>query len=233
MSELDLPKTTWQGRLGGSLLSLYGTIVRKTVRYQISGLEHFQAAQERGPVLLTAWHGMTMMIFGFMYEQYSPDRSKLIILMPDDWRGEALAGWANHIECTPFPVNLDENKDTMVTARKLVNLVKMLKKGSDCYISPDGPDGPSYVPKGGVAFMAKKAKASVVPLGAYTRAGYAIKRWDQYVFPYPFSRVSLQFGAPVPIDGEREEVLERITAALHTVTMQAGANYYSVYKSSH
>jgi len=119
--------------------------------------------------------------------------------------------------------------ESMATARKLAELVRRVRQGHDCYITPDGPDGPAYVIKPGAVYIAKKARAAILPVGAYARHGYRLNRWDQYVVPYPFSRISIAIGAPMPVDKEQVDpgpVIEKLTDALHRVTAQSAANYY-------
>jgi lysophospholipid acyltransferase (LPLAT)-like uncharacterized protein len=119
----------------------------------------------------------------------------------------------------------------MAAARQLAQLVRLVKEGKNCYITPDGPDGPAYVVKPGVAYIARKTGAAVLPVGAYTRYGYHLNRWDQYMVPRPFSRISLVVGAPVeapPADSRNNlaVITGPLTVALHRVTAQAAANYY-------
>jgi len=106
--------------------------------------------------------------------------------------------------------------------------VRQVKAGRDAYITPDGPEGPSYMIKPGITYIAQKANATVLPLGAYTRHGYRVPRWDRYVLPYPFSKIAIQIGEPIIVDKKAEltAVSHHLTQQLHQVTLQAAANYY-------
>ena len=80
-----------------------------------------------------------------------------------------------------------------------------------------------------IAVPAKKANAVILPVGAYARHGYRLNRWDQYMVPYPFSRISVVFGAPMMVDEDVVDftaVTHPLTDVLHRVTAQAAANYY-------
>ncbi|MCB8966253.1 MAG: hypothetical protein H6660_05100 [Ardenticatenaceae bacterium] len=213
-------------QLNGTALYSLAQIVRRHGRFQVNGIENLQRAQASGrPLILSAWHGMTMMLVGLLADQF--DTSKIVLLMPDDWRGESLKVFAKKMGARPFPMNLEATA-TMATARRLTELVREVKAGNHCYITPDGPDGPAYNIKPGVAFIAQKANGLILPLGAYARHGYRLNRWDRYVLPFPFSRVSIQAGAPleVPKKVELTAVTDRLTDILHRVTTQAAANYY-------
>jgi lysophospholipid acyltransferase (LPLAT)-like uncharacterized protein len=200
-------------RVNGNVLYLMSQIVRRTGRYHVSGQHHLEGIWEAGkPCVAVAWHGMTMMLVGFFAAHY--DLSSFLLLMPDDWRGQALTVFVNRLGAQPFPMNL-EGDASMATARSLARLVRGVRQGKNCYITPDGPDGPAYVIKPGVA--------------AYARHGYRLNRWDTYTVPYPFARVSVEIGAPITIQDDADDlspVLQTLTNRLHQVTAQATANYY-------
>lgn len=218
--------TSWQNRLGGNLLHALAKTTQHTTRYHIAGQEHVEASQAAGqPILWSAWHGMTMMLTGYFLRYFDP--AGLVLIMPSDWRGEALEHWVNKMGANPFPLNL-KGEFSMSSARKLVELVKLVKGGKNCYMTPDGPDGPAYFIKPGVAYIAQKTKATLLPIGAYTRTGYRLPRWDTYVIPYPFSRIAIVIGesVAVPRTKDYDEITEPLTDAMHRVTAQARANYY-------
>ncbi len=215
-----------RNRLLGNGLYLLAQITRRTASYQVQGTEHFEeSVRQEGPVIWAAWHGMTMMLAGYVLRHYSP--ASLVIMLPDDWRGEALGQWATRIGARPMQMNL-KGDATMGAARKLAEMVRLLRRGHDAYITPDGPDGPAYHIKPGVAYMAQKANAAILPVGAYTRSGYRLNRWDQYVVPRPFSRITVVIGRPyAPEVGQSlQDIASQLTDKLHRVSAQAAANYY-------
>lgn len=220
--------TTLRTRLTGNGLYLISQLTRRTARYQVAGRHHFEELRARElPTIWVAWHGMTMMLAGFVLQNYDP--GSLVIMMPDDWRGETLSHWARRIGATPWQMNL-KGDATMATARRLATMVRLLRQGRDAYITPDGPDGPAYKIKPGVAYLAQKSGATLLPVGAYTRHGHRLGRWDRYVVPYPYSRIAVVVGEPidVPRDVELTAVTEPLTDVLHRVAAQAAANYYEV-----
>lgn len=218
--------TSFRNRLFGNALYLLSQITRRTARYQVEGREWFeQTITAQTPTIWVAWHGMTMMLSGFVLRHYEPDA--LIILMPDDWRGETLAHWATRIGAMPWRLNLKGDM-SMADARRLAEMVRLLRQGYDAYITPDGPDGPAFVPKPGVVYLAQKTAAMILPVGAYTRSGYRLNRWDQYVVPRPFSRISVCVGQPSRLapDEDARAATRRLTGVLHHVSARAAANYY-------
>lgn len=218
--------SSWQDSVSGTALYSWAKLTSRCSRFQVIGLEHLRAAQERKrPLIFAAWHGMTMMLVGFFANQY--DLSRIVLILPDDWRGAALTVFANKLGVEPFPMNLHGDA-SMATARQLARLVRQVKAGRDAYITPDGPEGPAYEIKPGITYIAQKANATILPVGGYARHAYRLPRWDRYVLPYPFSKIAIQVGTPIVVekDAELTAVSHNLTQQLHHVTLQAAANYY-------
>ncbi len=219
-------------RVTGNALYLLIQTIRHTCRKQWVGLERFHQAMDGGrPVILTSWHGRAFMAIASLISVVDVGKiaSKFSILMPDDWRGGTLAVLASRVGATPFPMNLFGDP-TLGMGRELVKVVRHIVKGGSTYIAPDGPDGPAYVAKPGITFIARKANALIVPIGAYCRHAYRLNRWDSYTIPYPFSRISVHIGEPFAIPRDRDDLNhmdQRLTDILHRVTAQAEANYYA------
>jgi lysophospholipid acyltransferase (LPLAT)-like uncharacterized protein len=218
--------SSWGDRVGGNGLYLAARMTSASGRFQLNGETHLQAAQASSkPIIFAAWHGMTMMLVGLFRNRL--DLSSIVLILPDDWRGKTLVIFAEKLGAQPFPMNL-EGEASMATARKLAQLVKVVKAGCHCYLTPDGPFGPAYVMKPGLAYIAQKAGAIILPVGAYARHGYQLNRWDRYTIPYPFSRISVEVGAPIEVEkgADLTAVNQSLTYALNQVTLQAAANYY-------
>ncbi len=77
--------------------------------------------------------------------------------------------------------------------------------------------------------MAQKAGALIVPVGAFTRHGYRLNRWDQYIVPYPYARIAIHLGQPMHVSHaeETEAAVAELSNRLHRVSGQAIADYYS------
>ena len=217
-------KITLSHRLQGWGLSTYAELVWRTARYRIEGQEHVDRTHASGrPLIIAAWHGMTKMLVGYIAAQEDP--SEYVLVVPDDPRGAVLSVWARRLGATPFAVSM--KADSMVAARRLLALIRQMQQGKNLCLNPDGPYGPSHEPKGGVVFIARKAGALIVPAGAFTTTGIRLPRWDRYVIPFPFSRITIVLGEPLEVRPEddpdqmraivRERLneVERTAEALH------------------
>ncbi len=212
--------------ISGKGLYFLAWMVDKTCRFQTSGDEHIQEALATGQtVIFASWHGLTLGVIPYLVKNQDP--TKFVCLMPDDWRGASLKVFAEHLGAIPHPMKLDGDS-TIGQGRELVKLVRHVVGGKNLFINPDGPDGPSQVIKPGITYIAKKSKALIFPIGAYARHAYIVPRWDRYVVPYPFSRISFYVDPPFQVspDGDLNEANQRLTTALNRADLQAAANYY-------
>jgi lysophospholipid acyltransferase (LPLAT)-like uncharacterized protein len=152
---------------------------------------------------------MTMMLTSYLAATQDIDRYLLIV--PDDPRGATLSVWGQRLGIDSFPISM--NADSMVAARRLLELIRQIRQGRILYINPDGPYGPSHEPKKGVVYIARKAGATIIPSASFTSLGLRIPRWDRYTIPFLFSRISVVFGEPLDIsreaDPERARALVR------------------------
>ncbi len=214
--------------ISGRGLFLYSQIVRYTTRFHLLDKENLDALEAAGrPAIWTSWHGVTMMASGYLFRHFGSENPNLLVIVPDDWRGESLSEWVRLAGSRAFTISLKE--ESLVAARRLIQLMRQLKKGTNVYLNPDGPDGPSGVPKPGISFLASKSGAAVLPLGVYTSSRYQLRRWDRYSLPFPFSRITILFGKPLTIapDEENEAARERIAAAINQAMAKARARHRS------
>ena len=214
-------------RISGSLLYLFSVIVLKTCRFTFHGLEELDKWKDSGaPLIVTSWHGMTMMVAGFIRK--TMDITKFSAIMPDDHRGDVLAYFAEDLGAEPIKVNLSGDS-TLGLGRKLVSLMRKMKRGRNFIIHPDGPEGPAYQVKPGLSFIAQKTGAVILPLGCYCRNAYHVNRWDRYTLPLPFTKVHIQLGSLITIPENQQDletINKEIEIILDQLTFQAAAKYY-------
>jgi lysophospholipid acyltransferase (LPLAT)-like uncharacterized protein len=213
--------------INGTAFALLANILYRTSRFQIIGMENLQSALDREkPIMIASWHGMTMMLVTFI-RKYLEFRSFMVI-MPDDWRGKTLEVFTHRMHGEAFPMNL-RGDSTLSMGRKLIELIRKIKGGKNLMLHPDGPAGPAYVAKPGLTFMAQKADAAIIPVGAYCRHAYRVPRWDLYTLPYPFSKITLHIGKPIIIPKNAKDLEARnleLAETLNRVAIQASADYY-------
>jgi len=190
-------------------LGLYARLLGATVRVRTAGEQHLQQALGSGrPVIFAGWHGQTHLLYPLMHGRL--DFSRMVMMVVGDERVDVLSRFARTIGVEPFPVARED--ESMSGARNFLRLVQLLRDGRYSYMTPDGPDGPPRVAKPGVAFLAERAGALLVALGAFTRTCYRLRRWDRYALPLPFSRVYASIRPP--LSARRGDDHQRLLAAL-------------------
>ncbi|MCJ7735256.1 MAG: hypothetical protein MUP11_12005, partial [Anaerolineales bacterium] len=91
--------------ISGTILYVFSLLVYRTCRFRISGLDQLDLIKASGdPVIITSWHGMTMMVAGFLMKHL--DITNFAVIMPDDHRGDALEVFALKLGVNPIPMNL-------------------------------------------------------------------------------------------------------------------------------
>ncbi len=218
MTKLDIG-TRWR-QFEGKALYTYHRFITRTARWHFIGQANLTQARASGrPVLWTMWHGQVMPFI--MYGDRFEDASRFSIITVGDERGDSLMSLGEQIGAKMHAVDMQGNP--VAAGRAVLRVIRAMNKGYDTMLAPDGPDGPAYEPKRGVAVLAQKSAAAIVPIGAWTRQAYQRKRWDGYLIPGPFARIHVAFGRPIyaeensPIDS----LLARITEALHQARNQA------------
>jgi lysophospholipid acyltransferase (LPLAT)-like uncharacterized protein len=99
-------------------------------------------------------------------------------------------------------------------ARGLVALVRAMRRGLDTAFAVDGPRGPYGEAKPGALLAAERGGGVVVPMGgAAARASTLAHAWDRFHLAWPFSRVVVVLGAPLPEGATTAELGAAIRAA--------------------
>jgi lysophospholipid acyltransferase (LPLAT)-like uncharacterized protein len=108
-------------------------------------------------------------------------------------------------------------------SQALRGLLRHLRSGRDVAFTPDGPRGPRYTVRPGLAYLAAKTGLPVVPTGvAYSRKA-VFASWDRFQLPLPFATVLLHLGSPlyVSADTPEETASQEIRRALAAATEAA------------
>ena len=211
--------TRWR-QFEGKLIYAYHRFITRTARWHFIGKANLTQARASGrPVLWTMWHGQVMPFI--MYGDRFEDTSRFSVITVGDERGDSLMSLGEQIGAKMHAVDMQGNP--VAAGRAVLRVIRAMNKGFDTMLAPDGPDGPAYEPKRGIAVLAQKSAAAIVPFGAWTAQAYQRKRWDNYLVPGPFARVNVAFGQPIfaEKDTPTENLLARITDSLTQAMNQA------------
>lgn len=86
----------------------------------------------------------------------------------------------------------------------LRNLQRAYYENQYIAVTADGPRGPSQKAKPGITQLAASVNAPVGAVYLHPDRAWALRSWDRFLIPKPFSRVTV--GWTVPVHAEREAV---------------------------
>jgi lysophospholipid acyltransferase (LPLAT)-like uncharacterized protein len=204
----------------------YFRLVSRTSRWQFEGRENIQLAHESGrPLLWAFWHGQTM---AFMhYADRFEDASTFSVIAVGDSRFDILSSFGRRVGAGATHA-VDMQGNPMAGGRAVLRVIAAMKGGDQTVLAPDGPDGPPFVPKAGISFLARKAAAAVLPIGVWTRQAFQMRRWDRYLVAWPFARMVAVFGPPILAERRsddqtlRDQIAEAMTKVRYRAQQLAG-----------
>ena len=95
-------------------------------------------------------------------------------------------------------------------AAAVLKIIDELKqKNIQIAITPDGPKGPAYRIKDGIAAIAQKSEIPVYPtVVTYAKPAIRLHSWDSFMIPLPFAKIEIKVFGPIKfsINDKREKI---------------------------
>ena len=170
--------------------------------------------------------------------------------MNDEKRGVIFAFWHNRLLLMPYisrgrqaAVLISQHRDGELISRTmsffgfssvrgsstrgggaaLRRMPKLLRKGTDVAITPDGPRGPRYQVQPGAVYLARLSGCPVYPVTFASDRFRSFNSWDRFQVPKLFSRGVFVWGKPVRVvrSDDLEEKQRELEATLREITDRA------------
>ena len=206
--------------LVSALAALYIRLVLATSRIDVIGQDIPERFWQKGePFILAFWHGQMLM----MVRSWQTTRP-IRMLISQNHDGEVIARAIGSFGIGTVRGSSDKNGKDKGGRAAIRLMLKTLKAGDCVGFTPDGPKGPRFVAKEGVAVVARMSGAPVIPVVAASSRRKVVGSWDRFVVNLPFSRAVILWGEPihVPRDADAagveagrfqvEEALNRLSA---------------------
>lgn len=191
-------------RLGKGLIHL----LMKTCTIRLEGVEAYTKLAKTDRCLLMLWHNR-LAIAPFILSQYTP-QILYAALVSGSRDGEILHTWIqSYSNGTTIRV---PHQGRYQALREIVRQVEEREK--IVIITPDGPRGPLYEMKPGIAVAAIETQANIVSLDWEADKFWELKTWDRLRFPKPFTTIRIKFRPPFKLD--HSITLDQAKAALKT-----------------
>lgn len=215
------PGFTWQQVLKIRIISFVGwaliRVIGRTLRLQVEEPDRFRAIRDRKETLILAfWHNQ-IFIATYVFRELD-----IAVITSQHFDGEYIGRIINL-----FGYEAVRGSSTRGGVRALLDLKRRLVKGQMIGITCDGPKGPRYRAKPGPVFLSRKTGLPIVPFHLEPEKFWALKSWDRFRIPKPFSRVVLKLGKPLVVaeTEDEEEGLTRLQAEMERL-LSLGSEYW-------
>ncbi len=208
---------TLRDTIFGFFLGLYGHIIARTTFMTVDGLKSLKEAQATGrPIILAAWHGQDYLLYRFVSRYF--DRRKFILIVDGDQYQQVLMTFVRMLGFQPVPINIRDG--SMAAAKSVMRVVRELQTGKSTLIAPDGPEGPPREAKGGIAAIARRSGAVILPIAMHTDFAIRLNRWDGKYHPFPLARIHIGISELIDPENHPEQagLLSHVREALDEVS---------------
>lgn len=184
--------------VGGALLKLLGG----TLRWNVSDEGGYLRSEFSHPVLVGIWHNR-ILILPLCFEWICRNHRKVTVLTSPSRDGVLLSALVENFGM--HSVLGSSSRKGVVALRQLQAAIKA---GSDVAITPDGPRGPVYQFNPGLMYLAAKTGLPIMTIQVEYESYWALRSWDKFRIPKPFSTVHIRFMKPLAITSLQEATPE-------------------------
>lgn len=213
----DLSGYSWRKRLliRWADVAFYFLIsaIGRTVRFETSGLERFEAVEQTGKLRIQCfWHNQIFLATYFFRHR------KIVVMTSQSFDGEYIARFIQR-----FGYGAVRGSSTRGGIGALIEQIKLMKLGCPAGFAVDGPKGPRHAAKEGAVLLAKKTGNPLIAFAVTPEKFWTLKSWDKMEIPRPFTRAFIEVATPIFVNakadnieiadkrGELQSALEKLT----------------------
>ena len=214
----------WRRKLGARLFPplVWGLIqlTWKTCRIQtVLGDENLQALLDsEDPFIPCYWHQQQIFCVRHLLDTANTDsRLKLGYLISPSADGDIATSMFSQ-----QGVHIIRGSATRGGAQALREIYQSIRQDKiSPIVTPDGPTGPIFECKPGVAMLAQLSKAPLLPLAYAASSCWYLKSWDHFMLPRPFSRIVVGVGEPLSVG--KTDSADGFTASCEAMNLRLNA----------
>ena len=189
LSKKALPPTLW---------GLFHLLWKTCKIRRVIGHEHMQALLSSGkPFIPCYWHQDQLFCVRYLLNSAAeaPDL-KLGYLISPSADGDIATGLFGN-----RGVEIIRGSATRGGAQALREIYMVIKKqGVSPIVTPDGPRGPIFEFKPGVAMLAQLSGAPLLPISYHASHFWSLRSWDRFKVPKPFANIVMAVGEPITVN---------------------------------
>ncbi|MBI1894281.1 MAG: lysophospholipid acyltransferase family protein [Candidatus Rokubacteria bacterium] len=170
-------------------------LLRATLKIREQGIEWVEPFWRNGrPVIYAIWHGRMLMIPAIYEGRRAP------------W---IMTSWSRDGELIgrvvrAFGFRTVRGSTTRGGTAALREQARLLRRGEEVGVLPDGPKGPRHVVQPGVVLLAKLSQAPIIPMSFSASPRRLLSSWDEFLLPLPFAHGVVVFGEPISVTRESD-----------------------------
>jgi lysophospholipid acyltransferase (LPLAT)-like uncharacterized protein len=162
-------------------------IIGGSTRFRVEGWENWEAASRDGLIpIYTFWHEQVFLSTHFWQQR------RIVVMTSQSFDGEYIARFIQR-----FGYGAARGSSTRGAVGAVVEMVKLMRKGSPTAFTIDGPKGPRRVAKMGAVILAKKTGHPILPFSITPARYWAAGSWDSFQVPLPFTRALVTIAPPI------------------------------------
>ena len=179
-----------KAKLFGWIIAIFIRLIGITLRWQFEDKSGLSSKPETGSVIWVFWHNRVFSM-PLVYKRYLRFRKGAVLTSPSG-DGEIIVQVMKRFGVEA--VRGSSNRSSVNALRRLTNYLDN-NNGSDVVITPDGPRGPIHVLQPGVIKLAQITGFPILPITILYSRSMALKTWDKFEIPFPFSKVKVSLNA--------------------------------------
>jgi lysophospholipid acyltransferase (LPLAT)-like uncharacterized protein len=180
----------------------------KTCRIEIKGLNQFCELALKEKCILMLWHNRLAPVL-FLLSQYT-SQIHYAALVSGSRDGDILSNII-HSYKNGNTIRVP-HLNRYQALRSVINHVEERKQV--VIITPDGPRGPCYEVKPGIAIAALETQAHIISLNWEAKDYWELKTWDKFRIPKPFTTLHVTFDPVVCFNQTPQPSLEEAKSIL-------------------
>jgi lysophospholipid acyltransferase (LPLAT)-like uncharacterized protein len=175
------------------VIALIGATIARllflTMRFKMTDRAGFSTTRPDSPLIFAFWHNriLASTIAHMRYYRFR-SRKGLAVLTSPSKDGEILA---QLMSC--FHIGAIRGSSSRRGSRAVMECADWIKSGGDLAVTPDGPKGPRYKLGPGLILLAQMTGVPILPVHVRFTRSIAMKTWDRFRIPLPFSTVEIIF----------------------------------------
>ncbi|MCU0797389.1 MAG: lysophospholipid acyltransferase family protein [Akkermansiaceae bacterium] len=157
-----------------------------TLRFEVE--DRARLATREGPVIYCLWHNRIFSVPA-AWRRVTRGRDLRVVVLTSASHDGAMLARAVGV----FGLGSVRGSTSRRAVAALVALRRALQEGTSVCVTPDGPRGPRYHFQAGALKLAESTGVPVVPVHVDFTSAWALRSWDGFRIPKPFSRVTVIF----------------------------------------